>query len=215
MLVLDHLSLDRHYRPLFSDLCLTLKAGDALLVTGENGIGKSSLLRAISGFLPLSSGHVSFQVSASARRHPLNETPSLFHYIGHLDGLDPRMTVEETMLFWQKLSPDPSNISPYAFLKELQLFHLLEARLQNLSAGQRKRLSLARLWLDQRPLWILDEPLTALDSKTCHFLQEKIQNHRQNDGIVILTSHQDIAFSCSHSLELTPSAFLLTQGTET
>lgn len=190
MLSAQNITLTRGYKTLFKDLSFDLKQGQMLLLTGTNGSGKSSLMRVLAGFLPPTSGHV-FWKNRTLAEGPYHDQQQL-HYIGHLDGLDPRMTVLETAAFIRELAQRKSNFSITECLKILGLSSLQNAPIKHLSAGQKRKLSLSRLWLDQRPLWILDEPATSLDRASLTILEKKLTAHLAAEGSLVISTHTSL-----------------------
>ncbi len=162
------LRVERGGRNIFSDLSFSLTSGEALLVTGANGAGKSTLLRALAGLLPLVAGEILIKPAQELNR------AALCHYVGHADALKASLTVAENLAFWSnmlavatapELGFDATNAASVdTALTQLGLAHASDLPAAYLSAGQRRRAALARLLTVPRPLWLLDEPLTALDA---------------------------------------------------
>jgi heme exporter protein A len=163
--------------------------GGFVLITGANGSGKSTLLRVLAGLITPFSGSVCWQdndiaVDAAAHRARL-------HYIGHLDAAKTGLTVREMLAYWRALCGG-SGADVAGCLDAFALKSLADRPVRSLSAGQKRRLSLTRLVLDAVPLWLLDEPSTALDRAGQVLLREQIAKHRASGGIVIATSHEDV-----------------------
>lgn len=187
----QNLACERNGRLVFSDLSFTVAAGECAELRGANGSGKSSLLRALSGLVPLSKGTVSFNGEADFKTH--------LHFIAHQDAIKSAMTVAENLQFWCDV------LGGSSIAKALEAFRLDALRhepAQLLSAGQRRRLTLSRLFLSSRPLWVLDEPMTALDQPTQKLLREHIATHLKNAGIVIAATHGDLGFTPHHVITL-------------
>ena len=177
---LKSISLRRGERVLFENLSLDLKAGDLLYVLGENGIGKTSLLLAMAGLLKPYRGKVNF---------PDATTPALSSSLMiQPDGASRGLTVLEDLKFMSNLSATSND--PNALLKKVGLSDLTQNRTETLSLGQRKRLSLAKLLLGQRPLWLLDEPFSALDSEGRALFAQEIARHLGRGGIAVIATHQ-------------------------
>jgi heme exporter protein A len=177
---LKSISLRRGERVLFENLSLDLKAGDLLYVLGENGIGKTSLLLATAGLLKPHKGKVIF---------PDATTPALSSSLMiQPDGASRGLTVLEDLKFISNLSATSND--PNALLKKVGLSDLSQNRTETLSLGQRKRLSLAKLLLGQRPLWLLDEPFSALDSEGRALFAQEIARHLGRGGIAVIATHQ-------------------------
>ena len=177
---LHSISLRRGERVLFENLSLKLRAADLLYVLGENGIGKTSLLLAMAGLLKPHEGQISF---------PDATTPALSSSLMiQPDGASRGLTVLEDLKFMSNLSATSSD--PNALLKKVGLTNLAQYRTETLSLGQRKRLSLAKLLLGQRPLWLLDEPFSALDSEGRALFAQEIARHLGRGGIAVIATHQ-------------------------
>lgn len=179
----------RQANVLFRDVTFDINEGEALLIQGENGSGKSTLLRLLTGLASPQKGHVEWQQQAIG-----NDLPSFhesLHYLGHNNGLKLSLTVDENIRLFQCLNTHPA-ASAKDVLATLKLEHKRDALVKDLSAGQRRRVGLAKLLLIKKPLWILDEPFTALDIETQQILTEVMTQHVENKGILILTSHQPI-----------------------
>jgi len=184
---------------LFDDVSFCLKPKQALMVTGVNGAGKSSLLRIISGMASAAKGNIYWDGK------PVSETIENYvehmHYLGHSNGIRLGLTIAENLLLASKISEQPINMGPV--LDILQLSTYKHTQTQYLSAGQKRRVALARILLIPRCLWIMDEPLTALDIHTQKTLLQHIDTHLQNGGMCVLTSHQPITLqSAMHELRL-------------
>ena len=179
----EQIACMRGERLVFSDLSFDLKAGEALMVSGANGSGKSSLLRLLAGFLPLAAGTLSSDILSV-------EMPAL-HYLGHADGLKPSLTLAETLAFETVLGQRVD----YDLLALLGLPHHEWHYVGDLSAGQKRRLTLARLVLDPRPLWLLDEPLTALDADGRALIHALAEAHLARHGMIIAASHEPLVFA--------------------
>ncbi|HTM64219.1 MAG TPA: cytochrome c biogenesis heme-transporting ATPase CcmA [Gammaproteobacteria bacterium] len=179
----------RQGRWLFSEVSFSLKAGELLLVEGANGAGKSSLLRLLAGIASPASGNILFQQQSI--QDCLQDYKEELHYIGHTNGIRLGLTVTENLTLAAELSQQHiSNMSDA--LSMLQLDQQKNTQTQYLSAGQKRRTALARLFLIPRKLWILDEPLTSLDAATQKILLTKIESHLTNGGMCVMTSHQPV-----------------------
>jgi len=190
------LRVERGGRTVFRDLSFTLDSGESLIVMGHNGAGKSTLLRTLAGLVPLTQGQ-------------LNVTPSTemtlaeqLHYVGHADALKPTLTPVENLTFWAAmLQSDRPGLTPQAALDALDIAHLGDLPSSYLSAGQRRRLSLARLLVATRPLWLLDEPTTALDRGSQEVLFTLMRQHVEAGGSIIAATHAPLDL-CGKSLTL-------------
>lgn len=183
----------RGERTLFSGLSLTVPAGQLWQIEGPNGAGKSSFLRILAGLLPPQAGTVSFNGVAITSN--LEQYYQHLLFIGHKAGIKPELTAIENLEFYAAVQGLPLQEPPYEILAQLGLVGLEDVPAQRLSAGQQRRIALARLWLSQAPLWILDEPFTALDVDGIALLHERFAAHLQAGGAIILTSHQELVTS--------------------
>lgn len=181
------ISCIRSDRVLFEQLDFAIDAGQLWQIAGRNGAGKSSLLRILAGLTEPAEGELRYQGQPlSAHR---DEFAANLCYIGHLSGVQPQLTALENLAFWRAcyaLKP----ADDWALLAQLGLAGLEDIPCQNLSAGQHRRVSLARLWLTSARLWILDEPFTALDVSAIAQLRQRLTEHCQQGGAIILTTHQ-------------------------
>ena len=172
----------RGQRAVFHDVDFELSAGEALALTGPNGAGKSSLLRLIAGLLRASSGRI--ELAGAAADLPI---PEQAHYQGHLDAFKPSLTVAENLAFW--IHYLGGTAPPDAALAALGIAGLTDLPAGYLSAGQRRRLSLARLVAVPRPIWLLDEPTSALDAAAQARLAELMRQHLAGGGMIVAATH--------------------------
>jgi len=186
-------------RRVFAGLAFALGAGEALVLRGPNGSGKSSLLRLLAGFLRPAAGRVLWQGApapddAAAPRAQL-------HYLGHADGIKSALTVRENLAFAAALA-GASTDRTAAALDGVGLADLADLPARLLSAGQRRRLALARLLAAPRRLWLLDEPGVGLDAASRQRLGAAIATHRGDGGLVVLATHGDVEIRDALVLEL-------------
>jgi heme exporter protein A len=168
----------------FSGLNLQLDAGLALALVGPNGSGKSSLLRLIAGLLAPAAGAIVLEGGAADRN-----IAEQAHYLGHLDALKPALTVAENLAFWTRYLGTATPVTLPGNLAALGLEGLDHLPAAYLSAGQRRRLSLARLLAVPRPLWLLDEPTSALDSTGQALLAGLMGRHLADGGLIVAATH--------------------------
>lgn len=190
-LQLEQLACQRGDKILFTDLSLDFKSGDFVQIEGHNGIGKTSLLRIIVGLAQALSGKVRWNNQEICKQR--EEFHYKLLYLGHHSGVKPELTPWENLKFYQQISNSQQGDEIlWQVLEKVGLFGKEDIVASQLSAGQQKRIALARLWLSKAPLWILDEPFTAIDKKGVQVLTQLFEQHAENGGIVILTSHQEI-----------------------
>jgi heme exporter protein A len=183
------LACRRGGRPVFEALSFALAAGDALVLRGRNGSGKSSLLRLLAGFLRPSAGRLSW-AGEDALAAPV-EHRCRIHHVGHTDAVKAVLTVRENLAAAAAIAGGDAAIGPA--LAGMGLDQLADSPARFLSAGQRRRLALARLLATPRPLWLLDEPGTGLDRASRARLEAAIGRHRAGGGIAVIATHGDVA----------------------
>lgn len=195
-------SLDclRSARPVFRGLGFTLQSGGTLILTGPNGSGKSSLLRVMAGLLPPAAGGLSWNGAAIADDPDAHRTR--LRYLGHLDAVKPALTAAENLAFWAGLMGGDPDRAVAPALDALGIGHLSDLPARFLSAGQKRRLNLARLALAPAALWLLDEPATALDAETTDRLRALIQRHRDAGGMAVISTHSDLGLKAAGNLDL-------------
>jgi len=191
----DALACVRGGREVFRNVNFNVASGQALVVSGRNGAGKSSLLRAIAGLIRIASGNLIF--SGSDPELPIGEQA---HYLGHQDALKPALTVRENLLFWTEFLGRGHAVEPA--LQAVDLMRLADMPAAYLSSGQRRRLSIARLIAVPRPLWLLDEPTSSLDAPSQKRLAELMRGHLGSGGIVVAAAHGAIGLERARELNL-------------
>jgi len=195
----ENIGLERGGRQLFAGLSFEVGDGEALVVVGPNGAGKSSLLRAIAGFLPLSAGSIG--LSGGDAEATLGEQA---HYLGHADSLKGALTAGENLAFWAGVLGDGSGRPRWlAALTRLGLPHVADFPVRALSAGQKRRVALARLIVARRPLWLLDEPTTALDVASQVLFAAIMREHLADGGLIVAATHAPLGLE-ARTLELGP-----------
>ncbi len=195
-LTIENLALRRGGRLLFSELSLELRPGQAAALVGRNGAGKTSLLRAIAGLILPETGTIGF-----GGLEPEEARASYVHLAGHQDGQKPARTAWEELSFWARWSGASEQAARDA-AQTLDLTRLLELEVRRLSAGQRRRLSLARLLAAPRPLWLLDEPLSPLDADWRVRFGEIMAAHLAGGGLIVAAVHDPLPIPAL-SLEIT------------
>lgn len=199
-LVAEGLTLVRGTRTLQSGLSFAVEKGNALLVTGQNGVGKSTLLRAIAGLFPASTGRVRLEGAADPEA-----IAEAIHYFGHLNAVKSGLTVEENTRFWcGYLGGRAQNVG--MALETFGLLPLRDIPAGYLSAGQKRRLGLARLLVAERPVWLLDEPATSLDTASQAVVAGVVNRHLAAGGIVLAATHTPLGLSPARELSLRVAA---------
>ena len=189
MLEARGLACERGGRVLFRALDLALAPGEAALVTGPNGAGKSSLLRLLAGLLPPAAGTVAWTDG---------DEPD-FHYVGHGDAVKPALTVSQNLAFWVRLAGRGSVASG---LEAVGLAALADLPARLLSAGQRRRLGLSRLFAAPAPLWLLDEPTAGLDNAAAAAFGRGLEAHLAGGGAAVIATHVPLGAEAAHRIEL-------------
>jgi heme exporter protein A len=190
------LACRRGGREVFAGLGFALAAGEALSITGRNGSGKSSLLRVIAGLVPPAGGQIALEGGDSELT-----IAEQAHYLGHQDALKPSLTVMENLQFWTRYLGGAGPGAEEA-LAAVGLAGLAELPAAYLSAGQKRRLSMARLIAVQRPIWLLDEPTSALDTSGQGRLAELMRAHLAGGGLILAAAHGPIGLEKSQELRL-------------
>lgn len=184
--LIKDLAISRGERRLFSGLNLTLNAGQAIALTGRNGAGKTSLLRAVAGLLRVEAGEIGFEAldAETARAEHL-------HMVGHHDGLKSTRTAWEELRF-QTLWTGGTEASARVAARRMDLNRLLDLEVRRLSAGQRRRLALARLIASPRALWLLDEPMAPLDAGHRAAFGALMAEHLAGGGMMLAAVHDPL-----------------------
>lgn len=198
------LACARGERAVFRGVGLRLERGGAILLRGPNGAGKSSLLRILAGLLPPFSGRLAWHdgpVAEAPERHAARLV-----YVGHANAVQAALTVAEVLNFWARLQPDGDPERVADSLTAFSLHDLADLPARYLSAGQTRRLSLARLLLGPAPLWLLDEPATGLDTESATAFWTRVAAHRALGGMVIAAVHGPADLPGAAELDLTPHA---------
>ncbi len=182
-LVAEGLGCRRGARHLFEQLDFTVQSGGALVVTGPNGTGKSSLLRLLAGLARVEAGRIRLEGAPDP-----DSFAEEVHYLGHLDAHKAALSARENLAFWRAMLGQPA-LGVDAALEEVGLGGLGALPVAVLSAGQKRRLALARLLVARRPLWLLDEPTTALDAGAQARFAEIARAHVAQGGLLVAATH--------------------------
>ncbi|NVK34706.1 MAG: heme ABC exporter ATP-binding protein CcmA [Rhodobacteraceae bacterium] len=213
-----NLAIRRNGRDIVSSVSFQLSGGTALIITGPNGAGKSTLLRAMAGLLPFAGGTIEL-IRNTTDDQQADDRP-LFehcHYVGHASGVKPSLSVEENLALWHDLM-DPvdwpsdtssgmpqhnhSTMDVETVLDHIGLSHIADFPASYLSEGQTQRLSLARLLVTQRPIWLLDEPTAALDQASTKLVTDLMNTHLAKGGMILVATHIDLELSNRTALSL-------------
>ena len=203
LITIKNLSCERDERVLFSGLDLEFSAGEVVQIAGPNGAGKTTLLKILTGLSSLHEGEILWR---GKDHHNNYEFQSSLLYLGHMPGVKSSLTALENLEWFFGLNgikceteeseravaqvPDREQLK--AALEAVGLKGYGDVPCMQMSAGQQRRVGLARLYCSEAPLWILDEPFTAIDKKGVAHLEERIEEHARQGGLVILTTHQHL-----------------------
>ena len=200
----ENLTCVRSERIVFKGLNFELSPGGCLILIGPNGCGKSSLLRMMAGLLRPAGGSMLWAEGGADPEEALediDEHGGRLHYVGHHDAVKPVLTAAENIGFWAHLRGGGEDSIADA-LDVFDIKHLYDVPGRFMSAGQKRRVNLARIIAAPAPLWLLDEPTTALDKATIKRLEDAIQRHRDTGGMVVLSTHADVNTPGSETLDV-------------
>jgi heme exporter protein A len=208
MLRVSHLSCSRGNKPLFADVSFSLQAGQALHLEGDNGVGKTSLLRIVCGLSSADAGEVCWH------EQPIHKNATAFRsslfYLGHGLSLKEELTALENLMSDAAVSGrELSETQALVALARMGLRGREHLPLRVMSQGQKRRTALARLLASQAPLWVLDEPFVALDAKAVDGLRGLLAEHVANGGMVLFTSHQPVALANASGVDVAVQTYRL------
>ena len=201
-LTVEELTVHRGGRAVLHGLSLRVASGEALLLTGPNGAGKTTLLRALAGYIRPSAGRVELVAG-----DPDRSLAEQCHFVGHSNAVKPSLTAAENMYFWRSYlgaaSPERApDVAPDRALDRLGLGELRDVPAGYLSAGQKRRLCLARLLVARRPLWLLDEPTVSLDAASVALFADLVTEHLTGGGLVVAATHVPLGIAGARELQL-------------
>ncbi len=203
-LSIDNLIVKRGERTVLSAVTVAVNTGQSLLLTGPNGAGKTTLIRTIAGFLAPASGTVSLEGG-----DPELDLAQQCHFVGHSNGVKPSLTVGENLKFWAAYlggeNAKANGARVTSTIEALGLEDLGGIEAAYLSAGQKRRVGLARLLVADRPLWLLDEPTVSLDAASATQLAKLINVHTSKGGLAVIATHLPMALERTLDLRLQPA----------
>lgn len=196
-LIAENLGGERGGETVFSNIGFALDKGEALIVTGPNGSGKSTLLRVVAGLLPVAAGKVLVEDGGEA----FPTVASASHYLGHLNAMKTALSVEENLGFWRAFQGEPA-LSVEEALETVALGGLGHLPFGYLSTGQRRRVSIAKLLVSRRPVWLLDEPTAGLDKASEERFAGLMREHLRDGGIVVAATHLPLGLEGAKELRM-------------
>lgn len=200
-----NLACYRTGRLIFADQTFTIKAGEAVMLRGPNGSGKSTLLRALAGMLPFEGDIVLNGVELS---NDIDGVQEQIAFSGHLDAIKPQLTVAENLTFWARLFAGGSIDDA---VEQFSLAEIWDQPAHTCSAGQKRRLGLARLVVSGRPMWLLDEPTVSLDVETTARFADIVKTHCATGGMALIATHIDMGLESPREIYLDPNDVKNTQ----
>ncbi len=200
-LTVSNLSAIRGGEVIFSDLGFDLSEGEALIITGYNGSGKSTLLRVVAGLLSSAEGSVVLEGKSKGISDEFSEKPfpEHCHYLGHENAMKPALSVMENLSFWREME-DELHLEIDEALEMVGLPALAHVPYGHLSTGQKRRISIARLLVSWRPIWLLDEPTAGLDARSEAQFTALMKVHLEDGGIILAATHIPLGLEKTKSL---------------
>jgi len=196
-LIAEDLSGERGGQMVFAGVGFALAAGEALTVTGANGSGKSTLLRIVAGLLPHAGGSIRLEGGGEA----FPTVASAAHYLGHLNAMKPTLTLTENLAFWREFCGD-GELDVEAALETVGLGAIGHLPYGYLSTGQRRRAAIARLLVNRRPVWLLDEPTAALDAESERQFATLMRSHLATGGMILAATHLPLGLEGAMELRM-------------
>ncbi|MEZ5898764.1 MAG: heme ABC exporter ATP-binding protein CcmA [Hyphomicrobiaceae bacterium] len=198
-LIAENLTVERGSRTIFSRVSFQADAGEAVVLVGPNGAGKTTLLRTIAGFLRPAAGAI--HLEGGGDELSVGEQA---HFIGHANAIKAHLTVRENVVFWAKYlgGAEDAEARVDVALEHFSISALAEFPAAYLSAGQKRRVGLARLLVAARPLWLLDEPTVSLDAASTKVLGAAVNAHLANGGLVIAATHLPLGFARAREFDV-------------
>ncbi len=196
-LLAENLAGERGGDTIFSGVSFALSDGEALVVTGPNGAGKTTLMRVLAGLLPAASGSVAIDGAGDAWPSPA----AAMHFLGPVNAMKAALTVAENLAFWQAFAGAPDQTVDDA-LSRVGLPGIGHLPFGALSTGQRRRVAIARLHLNRRPVWLVDEPTAGLDRRSEARFTDMLKAHLDGGGILVASTHLDLGLAGARTLEL-------------
>ncbi len=197
MLLANDLAGERGGETIFAGVSFALSDGEALVVTGPNGAGKTTLMRVLAGLLPAAAGSVRIEGGGEA----FPDIASAVHFLGPVNAMKTALSVRENLSFWQAFA-GKRHLSVDDALDRVDLGHVADLPFGYLSTGQKRRIAIARLFLNFRPLWLLDEPTAGLDAQSSQALSRFVREHLAGSGMAIAVTHLPLDLAGAKTLEM-------------
>jgi len=196
-LIGSSLSCKREGKLIFSELSFKVSSGEICLIKGPNGSGKSTLLRLLAGFLKVSSGEITLDnKKITNKKDVIYEN---FFYLGHNNPLKSYLTVKQQIDFWEGITQKKYDLEVDSF----NLKNIMDLKIYECSDGQKKRIGLSRLTIDDKKIWLLDEPTNSLDIDNIKILKKHLKLHQKKGGLAMIASHENFIFRPYKEIKLT------------